>query len=377
MIYFDNAATSMKRPEPVVQAVCEAMQSFGNSGRSAHGGSLKTSRKIYQVRCKIAKYFDCPSPQNVIFTTNATEALNTVIFGLFSAGDHVITTDLEHNSVLRPLYEMEKKGVEVSFCRADQKGRIDYQDFEKLLQKNTKAVICTHGSNLTGNTLNLERIGSFCSKHELLFLVDASQTAGFLPISIKKMHIDTLCFTGHKSLMGPQGTGGICLSAGADIRPLKMGGTGVQTYLKHQPQEYPTRLEAGTLNGHGLAGLDAAIDYIEAVGQEQIFAHEMALARRFYQGIKKLPGVTVYGDWEQEVRCPIVTLNLNDMDSGMLADILWDEYEIATRAGAHCAPRMHEALGTKAQGAVRFSFGWFNTEQEVDQAIAALGEIAL
>ena len=377
MIYFDNAATSLRRPECVIRAVCEAMNTQGNSGRGAHGGSLEASRQIYGVRRKLAKLFDAPGPRNVVFTANATEALNTAIFGLFSPGDHVISTDLEHNSVLRPLYALEKQGVDVSFCPADDKGSINYGDLARLRKPNTRAVVCTHGSNLTGDVLDLEIIGAFCREQGLLFVVDASQTAGGLPISMARQHIDVLCFTGHKSLMGPQGTGGLCLSARADIRPFKTGGTGVQTYLPHQPEEYPTRLEAGTLNGHGIAGLGAALDYLREVGMETIHAHEMKLVERFRQGVQAIPGVTVYGDWASPVRCPIVTLNLGDLDSGALADRLWEEWEIATRAGAHCAPRMHRALGTEAQGAVRFSFGWFNTVEEVDTAVEALRRIAL
>lgn len=375
MIYFDNAATSLKRPDQVVKAVCEAMQSFGNSGRGAHGNTLDTSRQIYQVRSKVAKFFDCPLPRNVIFTSNATEALNIVIFGLFSPGDHVITTDLEHNSVLRPLYELQKNGVEVDFCPADAYGRIDLVEFEKLKRLNTKAVICTHGSNLTGNVLDVRRIGEFCKEQKLLFIVDASQTAGSLPISMREMNIDVLCFTGHKALMGPQGTGGICLGKEVDIRPLKSGGTGVQTYLPYQPLEYPTRLEAGTLNGHGIAGLGAALEYIESVGIEKIHVHEMQLAKYFSEEVQKIQGITVYGDWGKNIRCPIVSLNYEDIESGRLADILWEEYEIAVRAGAHCAPRMHRALGTEKQGAVRFSFGWFNTKDEVEFAVNALEQI--
>lgn len=375
MIYLDNAATSLRRPKQVIDAVCEAMQSFGNSGRGAHGSTLDTSRQIYQVRCKVAKFFDCSLPRNVIFTSNATEALNTAIFGLFSPGDHVITTDLEHNSVLRPLYELQKNGIEVDFCPADTYGRIDLADFGKLKKANTKAVICTHGSNLTGNVLDIQRIGAFCEDEGLLFVVDASQTAGSLPISMKEMNIDVLCFTGHKALMGPQGTGGLCLGKEVDIRPLKSGGTGVQTYLPYQPLEYPTRLEAGTLNGHGIAGLGAALDHIESTGMSKIHEHEMKLARYFAKEVRKIEGITVYGDWEQDVRCPIVSLNYEDIESGRLADILWEEYEIAVRAGAHCAPRMHRALGTEEQGAVRFSFGWFNTQAEAEFAVNALERI--
>ena len=205
--------------------------------------------------------------------------------------------------------------------------------------------------------------------------MDASQSAGVLPIDMEQMHIDVLCFTGHKSLMGPQGTGGLCVREGVDISPWKVGGTGVQTYLHEQPEQMPTRLEAGTLNGHGIAGLNAALDFLQETGIGTIHAHETALLRRFVAGVRNIPGVTLYGNFDCE-RTAVAALNIGDMDSGEVSDILSEEYGIATRPGAHCAPRLHEALGTQEQGAVRFSFGWYNTEEEADAAIAALREIA-
>lgn len=376
MIYLDNAATTLMKPGCVAEAVVSALSGMGNSGRGVHGTSLSASRVIYDTRVALAALFNAPSPARVAFTSNSTEALNTSIFGLFQAGDHVISTDWEHNSVLRPLYAMQQQGVEVDFVPADTQGRIDYDDFAKVLRSNTRAIVCTHASNLTGDMLDIARIGRFAHEHELLFVVDASQTAGALPIDMESMHIDVLCFTGHKSLMGPQGTGGLCLAEGVELRPLKTGGTGVQTYLPHQPEEMPTHLEAGTLNGHGIAGLGAALEFINSVGITAIHQHEMMLVHRFYEGVKNLDGVTVYGDFTRD-RAPIVTLNIGDMPSGELADILSGEFSIATRAGAHCAPRLHQALGTVEQGAVRFSFGYFNTVEEVDAAIAALRSVAL
>ena len=374
MIYLDNAATSNPKPACVVDAVCKAMMHFGNSGRAVHGQAMDASREVFTAREKLAELFNCPRPQNVVFTSNSTEALNIAIFGLIKPGDHVISTDLEHNSVLRPLYALEEQGVSVDFLKADTQGCIDYDDFSRSLKENTKAIICTHASNLTGNLLDIERIGKFAYEHNLLFIVDASQTAGAFPIDMERMHISVLCFTGHKALMGPQGTGGMCIAEGVDIRPLKCGGTGVQTYLKHQPEELPTRLEAGTLNAHGIAGLVAALGYIEDVGVEKIHAFEMQLMHKFYQGVKEIAGIKVYGDFSGD-RAPIVTLNYLDVPSGELADELADEYEIATRAGAHCAPRMHQALGTVEQGAVRFSFGYGNDEKDVDLALEALRSI--
>ena len=376
MIYLDNAATTLRKPPQVVDAVVQAMDSFGNSARGTHEGSLAASRVIYDTRCKLASLFGCKRADHVAFACNSTEALNIAIHGCIRSGDHVISTDLEHNSVLRPLYRLEReKGVSLSFVPADRQGNIDYADFEKLLRSDTRAVICTHASNLTGNVLDLTRIGQFAHAHGLMFLVDASQSAGVLPIDMERMHIDVLCFTGHKSLMGPQGTGGLCLRGDPDILPWKVGGTGVQTFSERQPEQLPVRLEAGTLNGHGIAGLDAALDFIAVTGMETIRAHETALMRRFYEGVRDIPGVTVYGDFTHE-RTAVVALNIADLDSGEVADALAEDYGIATRSGAHCAPRLHRALGTEGQGAVRFSFGWYNTEEETDAAIRAVEELA-
>ena len=376
MIYLDNAATTLQKPPCVTEAVVRALGTLGNSGRGVHGGSLAAGRTVYHARETLAALFGFDAPERVVFTANSTEALNIAIFGLFGPGDHAISTDLEHNSVLRPLYRLREGGMEVDFVPADRMGNIDYADFARLLRPNTRAVVCTHASNLTGNTLDLARIGAFCREHGLLLVVDASQTAGSLPISMKTCPADVLCFTGHKSLMGPQGTGGLLVRRGVEIRPLLTGGTGMQTYLEHQPEEYPTRLEAGTLNGHGLAGLSAAAEWIMQIGVETIHAREDALARRFHEGVRSIPGVTVYGDFSQAVRAPIVTLNIGDYDSGEVSDWLAQDYGIATRSGAHCAPRMHRALGTERQGAVRFSFGWFNTQEETDAAVRAVREIA-
>ena len=362
MIYLDNAATTLHKPPEVAEAVKNAILTAGNAARGAHGASLSASRMVFETRSRLAALFGCPRADHVVFTANSTEALNIAIYGLISAGDHVISTDLEHNSVLRPLYDMQTRGAAVDFVRAD--------------RPNTKAVVCTHASNLTGNPLDIARIGAMAHAHGALLVVDASQTAGAAPIDMQKMGIDVLCFTGHKGLMGPQGTGGLCIRPGVELRPLLRGGTGVHSYDREQPQEYPARLEAGTLNGHGLAGLHAALDFILRQGAESIGARERQLMRRFYEGVRGIPGVTVYGDFTAPERAAIVTLNIRDYDSAEIADILAEDYGIATRAGAHCAPRMHEALGTVQQGAVRFSFSFFNTEEEADAAVSAVRELA-
>ena len=377
MIYFDNAATTLKKPECVVRAVTEALCSLGNSGRGVHSGALSASRIIYDARAALAELFGAESPDRIAFTANSTEALNMAIKGVLGPGDHVITTALEHNSVLRPLYELEEQGTALTILPADPTGNIRYEDFEKAIRPNTKAIVTTHGSNLTGNLLDIQKIGRIARKHGLIYIVDASQTAGVFDIDVQNMHIDILCFTGHKGLLGPQGTGGLYVREGVMVRPLLSGGSGVQTYLKKHPPQMPTALEAGTLNGHGIAGLGAAVRYLQETGLPAIRQKEQALMQAFYTQVRKIPGITVYGDFSSSDRCAIVSLNVRDYDSGEVSDALSEEYGIATRPGAHCAPLMHEALGTVQQGAVRFSFSHYNTEEEINIAVAALRELAM
>ena len=376
MIYLDNAATTLHKPPQVAKAVADALQSMGNSARGTHAGSMAASHTVYDTRVKLAKLFGCPRADRVAFTANITEALNIAVNGLIGRGDHVITTDCEHNSVLRPLYRLaDEQGVEVSFVPADRQGNLDYNAFERLMQPHTRAIVCTHASNLTGNLTDLARVSAVAKVHDVLLIVDAAQTAGAYPIDMAALGIDVLCFTGHKGLMGPQGTGGLCVREGLTLRHWKVGGSGVQSYSRTHPTQMPTCLEAGTLNGHGIAGLSAALDFIAEVGVDAIHDRETALMRRFYEGVKEVPGITVYGDFSRQ-RMAIVTLNIGDYESGAVSDALSEEYGIATRPGAHCAPRMHQALGTEQQGAVRFSFSWFNTEQEIDAAIQAVRELA-
>ena len=376
MIYFDNAATTIKKPDCVVQAVTEAMCALGNSGRGVHDSALNASRIIYDARVALAQLLGAESPDRIAFTANSTEALNMAIKGVLHPGDHVITTALEHNSVLRPLFELEDQGVELTILPADAFGNLCYEDFEKEIRPNTKAIVTTHGSNLTGNLLDIERIGAIAGKHQLIYIVDASQTAGVFHIDVQKMHIDILCFTGHKGLLGPQGTGGIYVREGVEIQPLLSGGSGVQTYLRHHPPQMPTALEAGTLNGHGIAGLEAAVRHILETGTDTIRAKEQALMAHFYEAVREIPGITVYGDFRNYNRCAIVSLNVRDYDSGEVSDALSEDFGIATRPGAHCAPLMHKALGPVQQGAVRFSFSHYNTTEEINTAVSALRELA-
>lgn len=372
----DNAATTMHKPKEVIDAVVQAMSSMGNAGRGANEASLSASRIIYDTREQLCRFFHGDNPRQIVFTSNSTESLNIAVKGLLEPGDHVVTTMLEHNSVLRPLYEMQEKGVRLTIVKSNEKGTLDLKDLEAAVTPGTKMVICTNGSNLTGNYIPLEPVGRIARKNGALFVVDASQTAGVFPIDVKEMGIDVLCFTGHKGLLGPQGTGGMYVREGLSIRPLKSGGTGVQTYSKTQPAEMPTALEAGTLNGHGIAGLHAAMQYLEETGVDHIRAREQDLMWRFYEGVKDIPGIKVYGDFSTKERCAIVALNIGDYDSSEVSDELLTEYSISTRPGGHCAPLMHEALGTAEQGAVRFSFSHYNTDEEVDAAVKAVRELA-
>ena len=376
MIYLDSSATSFLKPPQVAEAVFRSFNTIGNAGRGAHAPTLNASRLIYDTREKLAALFGTPDPSRIAFTCNATEALNIAIHGAINPGEHVITTACEHNSVLRPLYLKEKEGTELTIIPADKKGRIRYDLLESSVKSNTSAIVLTHASNLSGNVTDLAFVSNFAKKHGLLLIVDASQTAGSLPINVVKMGIDILCFTGHKGLFGPQGTGGLYVREGLTLSPLKSGGSGIHSFDRQHPTDMPTALEAGTLNGHGIAGLNAGLDYILSTGVKNIHAKEISLARRFVNGISDISDLKLYGDIDAPLRTPIISLNIGNMSSASVSDILWEDYEICVRAGAHCAPLMHKTFGTEKQGAVRFSFSCFNTEAEIDTAIRAMHEIA-
>ena len=377
MIYLDNAATTMRKPQVVVDAVVAALQGMGNASRGTSEASLAATRADYVAREHLARLFGCPRADHVAFCSNSTEALNVTLMGLVRPGDHVVSTDLEHNSVLRPLYRLrDERGVRLDFAGADGEGRLDYDALERLVVDGTRLVAVTHGSNVTGNMVDVRRVADVAHAHGALVVLDASQTAGAHDVDMGRLGADVVCFTGHKGLMGPQGTGGLCLAEGVDMAPLKVGGTGVKSFLETQPDEYPTRLEAGTLNSHGIAGLSAALGWLEELGVEAVRAHEDLLMRRFWEGVRSVDGVRVYGDFDQAERCAIVALNVRDYSSSAVSDELSQRWGIATRPGAHCAPRMHRALGTVEQGVVRFSFSYFNTEDEADVAIAAVRELA-
>lgn len=378
MIYLDNAATTMHKPQAVIDAVTQAMCSLGNAGRGATSGALDAARTIHGCRAKLARLLGCPRADHVCFTPNSTAALNTVINGVVRPGDRVVTTVLEHNSVLRPLNRLAvEQDVTVEHAGCDANGVLDYDELEQLVTPDTRAVVVTHASNVTGNSVDIARVAAMAHAAGALVIVDASQSAGTAHIDMQTMGLDIVCFTGHKGLMGPQGTGGLAVAEGVDVAPWAMGGTGVRSFDPLQPLEWPTRLEAGTLNGHGIAGLSAGLDFIEAQGGvEAIAAHERSLAERLLAGVREIPGIALYGAFDQPMRSAIVSLNVGDIDSAEISDALMQGWGIATRPGAHCAPLMHRALGTERQGVVRFSFGYFNTTEEVETAIDALCDLA-
>lgn len=375
MIYFDNAATTRMKPPEVAVAVARAIDSFGGVGRGVHEASIDAGMTVFMARQKLSDLFGGPGAKRLTFAYNATEALNIAICGLLQAGDHAITTAASHNSVLRPLFRAQDAGeIDLSIVPIGADGSLDYDAFDAAFRENTRIAVVTHASNLTGDVYDIARMAEIAHAHGALLVVDAAQTAGVVPIDMAAQGLDVVCFTGHKSLYGPQGTGGLCVAEDVDIAAFKVGGSGTHSYDREHPSFMPEHLEAGTLNAHGVAGLLAGVTYIEGKGVDVIRAETQALATRFEDAVRAMPGVRVYGGGGID-RTGIVALNVADVDSATVADLLNAEYGICTRAGAHCAPLMHEAIGTDAQGAVRFSFSHFNTEEEIDTAIAAMQEI--
>ena len=366
MIYFDNAATTMPKPQVVVDAVSDAINTLGNPSRGIYKSSLDGLRCLMRARMAISNYFEMANPMNVAFTMNATTALNAAIS---SVDGHIVTTAAEHNSVLRPIY----RSGDYSIVELDDRGRLDLDRLEDKIKPDTKAIVMTHASNFTGNVFDIYGAAEICKRKNIVLIVDAAQSAGLIPIDIGRLGDCAVCFSGHKSFFGPQGTGGICIGGDFRIRPLTVGGSGINSFDKTHPSSMPEVLEAGTQNVHGVAGLLAGVEYIGESGR--CFDDADSLARYFADSVKKIDMLTLYGDMDADLRVPVVSLNHSDMTSDELAFRLWSDYEIATRAGAHCAPLMHRTFGTEQSGAVRFSFSHFNTKQEVDKALDALLEI--
>lgn len=376
-IYLNNAATTRDKPPEVARAVLAALAGAGSCSRGAAEDDLAAARSVTAARVRLARLIGAEHPERVVFTLNATMALNTAIAGVLSPGDHVITTDFEHNSVLRPLNELARRGtVTLDHLPADAAGHLHTERLAELIRPETRAVVITHASNLTGAVTPVAEVARIAHEHGVLVILDAAQTAGAIPLDVDALGVDILCFTGHKALMGPQGTGGLWVAPGVAVRPLVQGGTGVRSADPLQPETYPEHLEAGTLNAQGLAGLAAALDVLRAIGVDAVARHEEELRARFVAGVADLPGITVYGLEDGHPHTGVVALNLAGWASSRLADVLARDFRIATRAGLHCAPRMHAALGTLEQGAVRFSFGWYTTAADIDAAVAALSELA-
>jgi cysteine desulfurase family protein len=371
MIYFDNAATTLMKPPEVAAAVAHAIGSFGNPGRSFHDPALVASREVYDARREVARLIGSFDPLQVAFTSSATEGLNLVIGGLVRKEDAVVTTVLEHNSVLRPLY---LSGCDLGFLDCDASGRLLMDGFEKLLKPATRFLVCAHGSNVTGNIIDAHGLYGMCKAHGVTLILDIAQTFGSVPVDMGMA--DIFCFTGHKALFGPQGTGGVIVKGEHDIRPVKSGGAGAHSFDHFQSKDMPDVFEAGTLNSHGIYGLQKGVRFINELGVDAIHGKEARLLELFHEGIHGLEGVMPYGDFTARARLPILSLNLRGMAASELAERLWEGYGIATRAGSHCAPLLHERLGTADMGMVRFSFSYFNTEDEVLAAVAAIREIS-
>ena len=378
MYYFDNAATTVQKPQAVAQAVYEALRSgeLGNPSRGTHAYALQAYRRVLAVKDDVKRLFHASDAYEVAFTYNSTTALNMVLKGVLQPGDHVLTTTWEHNAVLRPLYQLEKQGVTVDYITSDAvTGQLHYDELEKKCRPNTAYLICNHASNVTGNVLDLQRIKSFCQQHHIGLIVDVSQTAGAYPIDISDGIVTALCFTGHKSLYGPSGTGGICMRKDTTVRPYLTGGDGIHSFEHEQPCQIPAVFEAGTMNVAGILGLGAGIRLILQDGVAQRVAHQQALADIFVSGVQHIPNITLYGDMTKP-HVGVYALNIGNADAALVSDALWTEYGMAVRAGFHCAPLMHKALHTDAQGAVRFSFSCFTTKKEVIAAVQALRELA-
>jgi len=380
MIYLDNAATSYPKPKEVGRAMLHFLEKVGASpGRSGHWLSIEAGRLLYQTRESLAELLNVIDPLRIIFTLNVTEALNLALKGLLRPGDQVVTSSMEHNSVMRPLRELEKKGVEIKIISCSPQGVLDPVDIERAIKKNTKLIVLNHGSNVIGSILPITIVGEIAREHNILFLVDTAQTAGCYPLDIKKDNVDLLAFTGHKALFGPPGTGGLVIGERVDIKklnPLKVGGTGSQSESEEQPDFLPDIYESGTPNTVGLSGLNEGVRFILKEGVDKIRQHELELTQKLSEGLKEIPGVIVYGKDQVKNIVAVISFNIKDQLPSEVGLRLDEEYNIMSRVGLHCAPAAHKTIGTFPTGTIRFSMSWFNTFEEVDQTILAVRNIA-
>lgn len=373
MIYLDNAATTWPKPQQVVAALEEALvHKGGNAGRGGHGAAMQMARLIHQTREDLCVLFGTDNPAQVVFTQNATHALNQALFGLLQPGDHVITSSIEHNAVARPLWALKQRGVEVSEVPGISGGEFDLIAYDKLFRSNTKLVVTLHASNVTGTLLPVKAIGEIAHEHGAYYLLDAAQTAGVFPIELSRLAVDLLAFPGHKGLLGPQGTGGLILKQEIRLEPLIYGGTGSLSEEDRQPEFLPDALESGTLNGVGIAGLGAGVRYLLSEGVDKIRVREQALCRKLWNGLREIPGVKLYGSDLVERRSPIVAFNIGELDSVEVSYILEEKAGIIARAGLHCAAHAHRMLGTLNQGVVRFSPSHFTSDEEIETTLQAV-----
>ena len=377
IIYFDNAATSWPKPPGVRAALDEYFGgAAGNPGRSGHRMSVAAARVVEAARDALADLFDAAEANRIVFTQNATHALNLALCGLLHAGDHVVTTSLEHNSVMRPLRHLERSGVEVTVVTCTREGLLDVDDVRRALRANTRLVVTTHGSNVVGTLMPIGDLAELARAKGVLYLVDASQTAGAIPIDVQALGLDLLAFTGHKGLLGPTGTGGLYIRQGVAVEPLMRGGTGSDSAREIQPEFLPDAYESGTLNVAGIAGLAAGVRFLSEVGIEAVKTHEQGLVAQFIAGGSAIQGITVYGPRDAALHCGVVSFNVAGVMPSEVALILDESFDLMARSGLHCAPAAHRTLETFPTGTVRFSFGWFNTPAEVERALGALREIA-
>ena len=377
MIYLDNAATTFPKPEAVYNAMMDCMKNYcANPGRAGHKLAMKAAREIYDTRENIAKLFNIDNPMNIVFTNNATDSLNLAIKGVVNKGDHIITTSMEHNSVIRPIKALEKVGVENTIVQCDEQGFLNIDDLEKAIKPNTKLIVTTHASNVCGTLIDIKSISEIANKHNILYLIDASQTVGVYDIDLKDIKADMLAAPGHKGLLGPQGTGILYIREGLNIGILKEGGTGSRSEDLFQPDLLPDKYESGTHNTPGIVGLNEGVKFIFKEGIDKIKEHEEELCKYMLERLEEVPNIRIYGPKDANKRASVISINIGNMDSGEITFLLDSEYDIATRSGIHCAPLAHKTLGTLEQGAVRFSIGYFNTKDEIDKAVAALKEIA-
>ncbi|MDR1292551.1 MAG: aminotransferase class V-fold PLP-dependent enzyme [Clostridiales Family XIII bacterium] len=378
MIYLDNAATTWPKPEAVCEAVSDSLRNIGgNPGRSGHRMSLESGKTIGRARLSLSKLIGASDPERVVFTCNATDALNLATGGVLFGGGHVVISSMEHNSVTRPLVHLAERGVECTRVRMDPVSGVDPDDVAAAIRTDTKLVVMTHASNVTGTVNPVADIGALCRGRGVLFLVDGAQSVGSLPVDVESMNIDLLAFPGHKGLMGPTGTGGLYIADGVRVRPARQGGTGVFSESPTQPDELPYRYESGTQNFHGLAGLDAGVRFIVNTTLDAIHARESRLVDMLIGGVREIGGVTVYGPPAGANRAAVVSLNIEGVDCAEAAMILDASFDLMLRSGLHCAPDAHRTLGTFGLGGtIRVSPGFFNTEDDIARCVEGITAIA-